>query len=49
MNIRAAENDIRSDYAKLRVGIDADKRTKQKRMIGLDGGQLALQRGDFIL
>ena len=45
MNIGAAENDVRSYHANLRVGIDVNKRTKQKRVIGLDCGQLALERG----
>jgi hypothetical protein len=45
MNIGAAENDIRSYHTNLRVGIDLYERTKQERMIGLDCGQLALQRG----
>ena len=45
MNIGTAEDDIRSYYANLRIGIDVNERTKQERMIGLDCAQLALQRG----
>jgi hypothetical protein len=44
MNICARKGDIRSDYANLRVGIDANKRTKCEDVIGLDHSQLFLQR-----
>jgi hypothetical protein len=43
--LAAAENDIRSYHANLRVGIDVNERTKQERVVGLDRGQLCLQRG----
>ena len=36
VDICTPEDDIWSYHANLRVGIDVDKRTKQKRMIGLD-------------
>ncbi len=45
MNIGARKGDIRSNYANLSFGINADKRTKFERGIRLDRGQPLLQRG----
>jgi hypothetical protein len=49
MNIRTLKYNIWPNDANLWVGIDSDKGTKRKYGVGLDRGQLGLQRIDLAL